>query len=131
MNPGLQKSQKAASQQARHAQAQAREPSSDESHSESGPESPDNSQANFEARLHDQIEKAELANETESREPKHVFEKAADLAETYREDMEAIKRSLDKLEVELPQNRFTENNAEIWRFAYTMGLAYAKSPSER
>ena len=59
------------------------------------------------------------------------YPKAADQAEAYQEDMQDILSRLQSEQIALPADRFLENNAEIWRFAYTLGLSTAKTATER
>lgn len=61
----------------------------------------------------------------------YPYDKAASLAEEFREDLENLKTLLEQQGVQLPKSRFYENNAELMRFAFTTGLTTAESPAER
>ena len=77
---------------------------------------------------------AEAFNRSEStgnEEQPYTFEKAASLAEEFREDINSLRCMLARWGVRLPESRFRENNAELMRFSFTTGLATAGSPAER
>lgn len=59
------------------------------------------------------------------------YEKAALLAEEFREELERLRRMLEEQGIHLPSSRFTSNNAELMRFAYTTGLTAARNMAER
>ena len=61
----------------------------------------------------------------------HSYEKAASLAEEYREDLQRLRAVLHAKGVNLPASRFGDNNAELMRFAFTTGLTAAESQAER
>lgn len=71
------------------------------------------------------------AEGSSNEEQPYNFEKAASLAEEHREDMLSLSALLSLWGVQLPESRFRENNAELMRFAFTTGLATARTPAER
>ena len=76
-------------------------------------------------------EATDCSENTSNGEQPYSFEKAASLAEEFREDINSLGVMLARWGVKLPESRFHENNAELMRFSFTTGLATAGSPAER
>lgn len=87
--------------------------------------------SNFTARLTEEGVSAHQDQEPGAKKGNHNFEKAQDQAEAHRDALEAVRKHLVEMGVSLPSERFDPNNAEIWRFAYTMGLAAATTSKEK
>lgn len=76
-------------------------------------------------------EESNRSDGSSNEEQPYIFEKAASLAEEFREDIGSLRAMLAGWGIKLPEFRFHENNAELMRFAFTTGLATARTPSER
>ena len=59
------------------------------------------------------------------------YDKAARHAVIHHQDILQILATLQSEGLHLPPERFKDNNAEVWRFANTLGMSAAETPTER